>query len=85
MPADSDVIGNGHAGKRAIARKGGERLRLVPAQTAAEDAAAAAQFDRNEIVLRGGEPRTGKAHQNAAFLNPMRKAIVRIADIADIG
>ena len=70
----------------ALARKRGERLRLVPAQAAAEDAAAAPQPDRNEIVVGGGEPRAGETHQHAAVLDPARQPIMGFArDIADIG
>ena len=55
-------------------------------QAAAEDAAAAAQPHRHEIVVGGGEPRAGKAHQHAAVLDPARQPVARLArDIADIG
>ena len=50
--------------------RSGERLRLIPAQAAAEDAAAAAQLHRNQLVVGGGEPRAGEAHQHAAVVDP---------------
>jgi hypothetical protein len=60
-------------------------LSLVPAQAAAENAAAAAQPDGHKVVLGRGKPRTGEPHQNAAVFNPASKSIMRVADIADIG
>ena len=66
--------------------KRGELLRLVPAQAAAEDAAAAPQLHRDEIVVGGREPRAGEAHQHAAVLDPFAPAGRALAgDIADIG
>ena len=79
-------FGHRHAEERAVAREGGELLRLLPAQAAAEDAAAAPQLHRHEIVVAGREPRTGEAHQHAAVLDPARELVVRLAgDVADIG
>ena len=63
----------------------GELLRLVPAQRAAERAAAAAELDRNEIVVAGREPRAGEAHQHAAVLDPLGQAFARFGDVADVG
>ena len=74
-----------HVGERALARERRELLRLVPAQRAAERAAAAAQLHRNEIVVAGGEPRAGEAHQHAAVLDPLGQALARFGDIADVG
>ena len=86
LTGDGHVVRHRHAVECAFSRKGGKRLRLVPAQAAAENAAAAPQPDRNEIVIGRGEPRTGKAHQHAAILDPMRQPIMGIAgDGADIG
>ena len=66
--------------------KRGERLRLVPAQAAAEHAAAAAQLHRHQFVVAGGQPRAGEAHQHAAVLDPARQPVARVAgDVADIG
>ena len=79
-------FGHRHAVERALARKRGQRLRLVPAQAAAEDAAAAPQPHRNEIVVGGGKPRAGKAHQHAAVVDPVREPVMGVAgDIADVG
>ena len=85
LARDGHVVRHRHAGERAVARKRRERLRLIPAQTAAEDAAAAPQLDRNEIVVGGGKARTGEPHQYAAVLDPIGEPIVGVADIADIG
>ena len=86
LAADGYVIGHGHAVERALVGKRGERLRLVPAQTAAERAPAAPQLDRNKIVVGGGKARAGEPHEHAAILDPARQAIMRLAgDIADIG
>ena len=80
------VVRHRHAGERAFARERGELLRLLPAQAAAEDAAAAAQLDRHEFVVAGGEARAGEAHQHAAVLDPGIEAVARVAgDVADIG
>ena len=78
-------FGTGMAAERAVARKGGERLRLVPAQGAAEDAAAAAQLDRHQIVVVGGEMRAGEAHQHAAVLDPLGQRLQLLGDVADVG
>ena len=76
----------GEAVERAVVRKGRQRLRFVPTQAAAEDAAAAAQPHRHQIVVGRRQPRAGEAQQNAAVLDPMRQPVVGIAgDIADIG
>jgi hypothetical protein len=66
---DVDVLRHRHIAERAFLREGGERLRLVPAQAAAEGAAAAAQLDRHQIVVRAGEAGAGETHQHAAVLD----------------
>ena len=86
LPRDGHVVRHRHAAERAFAREGGELLRLFPAQAAAEDAAAAAQLHRHQIVVGGGEPRAGEAHQHAAVLDPGGEPVARLArDVADIG
>jgi hypothetical protein len=66
-------------------REGGERLRLVPAQAAAQRAAAAAKLHRHEIVVRSREAGAGEAHQHAAILDPGDKRVTRLArNIADV-
>ena len=61
-------------------------LGLFPAQAAAENAAAAAQLHRHEIVIGSGETRAGKPHQYAAIVDPPRQPVARVGrDIADIG
>ena len=86
LPVDGDVLRHGKAGERAVGRERGEMLRLFPGQAAAEAAAAAAQFDRHQIVIGLRQPRAGKAHQHAALLDP---GIEAFADFgrqrADIG
>ena len=86
LAGDGDVVRHRHAGERAVARKTGELLRLFPAQAAAQDAAAAAQLHRHQVVVGGaGEMRTGKAHQHAAIVDPFVEPLARFGDIADIG
>ena len=81
-----DVVRHQHAVERAFARERRQLLGLVPAQAAAENAAAAAQLDRYQLVVGGGEPRAGKAYQHAALVDPARQAVARVAgDVADIG
>jgi len=60
-------------------------LRLFPRQAAAENAPAASEPDRDEIVVAGGEARAGEAHQHAAVFEPARELIARLGDVADIG
>ena len=52
-------------------------LRLLPAQAAAEAAAATAQLDRHEIVIGLRQTRAGKTHQHAAVLDPCVQALAR--------
>ena len=86
LPRHGDVVGHRHAVERAVARETGEVLRLVPAQAAAEDAAAAAQLHRHQIVVfGGGEMRAGEAHQHAAIVDPLVETLARLGDIADVG
>ena len=69
-----------------FAREAGELLRLFPAQAAAQDAAAAAQLHRHQVVVgSAGEMRPGKAHQHAAIVDPFVEPLARLRDIADIG
>ncbi len=61
-------------------------LRLVPAQAAAKDAAAAPQFDRHQIVVGRRKMRAGKTHQHAAIVDPFIQPFARRSgDIADVG
>ena len=86
LARDGDVVGHRHAVERAFARERRERLRLVPAQAAAEHAAAAAQLHGHEIVVGGRKPRAGEAHQHAAVLDPGGQPVARLArDVADVG
>ena len=85
LAAHGHVVRHRHVDERALARERRELLRLVPAQRAAERAAAAAQLHRNEIVVAGGEPRAGEAHQHAAVLDPLGQPLARFGDIADVG
>ena len=66
-------------------RKGAELLGLLPGQAAAEDAVAAPQPYRHQIVLAVRQPRPGEAHQHAAVLDPAADLIVHLGDVADIG
>ena len=85
LAGDGDVGRDRHAVERALARESGELLRLVPAQAAAERAAAAAQLHRHELVVGAGEVRPGKAHKHAAIVDPFVELIERLVDVADIG
>ena len=80
-----DVVGDRHAEEGALARESGQRLRLIPGKRSAENASAAAQPHRYEVVFAGRKPRPGKSYQNAAFVDPTRKTLFRFRDIADIG
>ena len=80
------VVRHRHSAKGTLPRKACERLRFVPTQAAAEDAAAAPQFHRNEVVVGRGKPRSGKPHQHAAILDPLGEPIVHVpGDGADVG
>ena len=70
LPVHRDVLGHGKAGERSIGREGGEVLWLLPGQTAAEAASAAAQLDRHQIVIGLRQPRAGEPHQHAALFDP---------------
>ena len=86
LARDVDVLRHRHVAERAFLREGGERLRLVPAQAAAERAAAAAKLHRHEIVVGAGEAGAGETHQHAAVLDPGDEPVARLArDVADIG
>ena len=86
LAGDGHVGRHRHAGEWAVVRKSGKRLRLIPAQAAAQDTAAAPQFYWNEIIVGGGrEARAGKTHEHAAVLDPLRSRSWALAgDSADI-
>ena len=73
LPRDGDLARRREVGKRAGLRELGDRLRRRPGQRAAHRAFAGAQADRQQvfIIAGGGQPRTGKAHQRAALLDPV--------------
>ena len=86
LAGDRHVGRHRHAGERAVAPEGGELLRLLPAQAAAENAAAAAQLHRHEVVVGGREPRSGEADQHAAVVDPARQlAALLVRDRSDVG
>ena len=61
-------------------------LRLLPGQAAAEGAAAAAQFDRHQIVIGLRQTGTGETHQHAALIDPCVQALADFRrQRADIG
>src|SRR3954463_469999 len=74
-----------HSEERTFARESVELLRLFPGEAAAENAAAAPELHRHEIIVCGCEPRSGKADQYAALFDPTGELIARLGDIADIG
>ena len=86
LAGDGDIVGHRHAGERAVAREAGELLRLFPTHAAAQDAAAAAQLHRHQIVVGcAGQMRAGKAHQHAAIVEPFVEPLARLGDVADVG
>src|SRR5262249_50771692 len=78
------VAGPRHAKKRTFARKGAGLLRRPPGQTAAENTPAASEPDRHELIIAGGKPRAGKAHQHAAVFDPARELVARLGHVADV-
>ena len=85
LSAHGHVGRHRHSEERTFARECVERLRLLPGQAAAENAPATPELHRHEIVIGGGESRSGKAHQHAAIFDPARELIARLGDIADVG
>ena len=75
LTRDRDVSWNRHSVERAFAREAGELLWLVPAQTAAQDAATAPQFHRHEIIVAARKMRAGEAHEHATIVDPLVQAI----------
>ena len=86
LPVDGDVLRHGKARERSVGGEGSQMLRLFPGQAAAEDASAAAQFDRHQIVIGLRQTRAGETHQHAALFDP---GVEALADFrrqrADIG
>ena len=66
LAAHAEIGRRDETGERALRREGGEGLRAVPGQGAAERAPAAAQAHGNQRIAAGGEPRAGEAQQQAA-------------------
>ncbi len=85
LPADRDIGGHCHAEERALAREGGELLRLIPGQAAAENASAAPKLHRHQVVVAGSKARSCETHQHAAVLEPARERLARVRDIAYVG
>ena len=87
LALDDDVaLGHLEAGERPAVVEARERQGPGPRQSAAQRAVAAAQLDRDEVVLAVGEPRAGKAQQNAAGLDPARQLLARVgADLGAVG
>src|SRR5439155_11905196 len=51
LPVDGDVLRHGKTGKWSVGSERSEVLRLFPGETAAEDASAAAQLYRHEVII----------------------------------
>src|SRR5262249_9168402 len=85
LAAHRDGIPPPHARGKAFAPERGKLLRLIPAQRAAEHAAATAQPHWYEVVIAGGQPWTCEAHQHPAVLGPARQLLLRFRGIADVG
>ena len=77
LPADRDILRHGKARERTVGGERGEMLRFLPGQAAAERAAAAAQLDRHQIVVALRQTRAGKAHQDAALVDPGGQAFAK--------
>src|SRR5262249_56633323 len=82
LAVDGHVVRHRHAEEWTFAREGTELLRLLPRQAAAEDASAAPELHRHEIIVGGGKPRAGKAHEHTAIFDPARKRLTRLGYIA---
>src|SRR5262245_28501563 len=85
LAGDCDVSGDRHTVERALARKGGKLLRLVPAQTATERATTPAQLHWHELVVGAGEVWAGKAHKHASVVDPFVELVEGLVDVANIG
>src|SRR5438477_795015 len=55
-----------HAEKWAFSRKCGEWLRLLPREAPAQDAPAATELDRHELIIAGSETGSRETHEHAA-------------------
>ena len=80
-------VGNLKAEERALLFEGRELLRALPGESAAEDAPAAAQPHRHEIVgISRCEPRAGEAQQDAAILDELlQPLVIARGKVADVG
>ncbi len=86
LAAHADVVGHLEPGERRVGLEGRERGRLAPRQRAAEDAIAAAQRDRHELVGALGDVRAGEADEHAALGEPALERRALVADhLGDIG
>ena len=86
LPVHGDVLGHGKARERTVGGEGSQMLRLFPGQAAAEDAAAATQSHRHQIVIGLRQTGACETHQHAALIDP---CVQPLADFrrqrADIG
>src|SRR5262249_23148890 len=82
--ARGGAVGHPDPKKRLARGKGVALRRCPPDRPAAEEAPAAPEFHRHEIVIAGGEMRAGEAHQHAALFEPVHEAIARLGDVADV-
>ena len=78
LPVDGDVLRHGKTGKWSVGSERSEVLRLFPSETAAEDASAAAQFYRHEVIISLCQARAGKTHQHPALLDPRRQTLANL-------
>jgi len=86
LPADGDVLGDRKAGERTVGGEGGQMLRLLPSETAAEAAPTTPQFHRHQIVVGLRQARAGKTHQHAALFDPGGQTLADLRrQRADIG
>ena len=87
LPVYGDIVRHVHAGEWPVVRERRKLLRLIPAQAASQDAAAAAQTNGHEIIIAGGrKPGAGEAHQHAPIIDPLAQALAGIGrHVADVG
>src|SRR5262249_36836632 len=85
LPRHRHIGRNRYSVERAFSGEGGERLRFVPAQTAAQYSAAAAQFLRYEIIVSLRKMRSDETQEDPAIVDPYVYTFERVCYVADIG
>ena len=87
LPVDGDILRHGETGKRSVGRERSEVLRLFPGEAAAQDASAAAQLHRHQVIIGLRQTGAGKTHQHPALLDPRGQTFANLgrqgADICE--